>query len=91
MNDLNEFLPLLISLGTIHLGLVIYSIRDIFKYGQFIWIGKLIWIIVIFYVVITGPILYLFYGRGDRSWSKKMLEMQQQAREQIEKDKNEQL
>ncbi len=88
MDNLNEFLPLLITLGIIHLGLLIYSIRDIFKYGQFIVVGKIIWIVVIVYVVITGPILYLFYGRGDRSWSKKMLDMQQQAHEQIEKNKD---
>ena len=87
MDDYNEFVPLIIGLGIIHLLLVIFSIRDVLKYGRFMIIGKIIWIIIILYVVITGPVLYLFYGRGERSWSKKMLELQQQAREQIEKDR----
>lgn len=86
MDDYNEFVPLIIGLGIFHLLLVIYSIWDILRHGQFIIIGKIIWVIIILYVIITGPVLYLFYGRGERSWSRKMLELQQQAREQIEKD-----
>lgn len=87
MQEYNEFIPLIIGLGVVHLLLVVYSIWDILKHGQFMLIGKIIWIIIVLYVVITGPVLYLLYGRGERSWSKKMIELQQQAREQIEKDR----
>ncbi len=88
MNTIEEALPFLVPVVIIHLILVSISLRDIFKYAQFKLIGKIIWPILIIYMLVTGPILYLFYGRGERSWAKIMTDMQKQAHEQIKNDQN---
>ena len=71
----------LIVVAIIHLILVIFTLRDLFTLAQIRLIGKVIWVIVIVYPLIVGPLIYLQYGRGERSWYKKIQELQQRAQE----------
>jgi len=51
----------------------------------------MVWVLLIMVFPVTGPIVYLNYGRGERSWSHKIKELQQRAEEQARNEENESL
>ena len=86
MGGLKEFL---IGVVVIHLFLVIYALRDLFTLSTIkSRFGKGVWLLLIIVFPVTGPIVYLNYGRGERSWSHKVKELQQRAEEQTRNEEN---
>ena len=86
MDGVREFL---IAIVVIHLFLIFYSLRDLFTVSTIRnRLGKGVWVIVIVVFLVTGPIIYLNYGRGERSWSHKVKELQQRALEQARNEEN---
>ncbi|MBT4512784.1 MAG: PLDc_N domain-containing protein [Chloroflexi bacterium] len=82
----------LIGVAVIHLFLVIYALRDLFTLSTIKnRFGKMVWVLLIMVFPVTGPIVYLNYGRGERSWSHKIKELQQRAEEQARNEENESL
>lgn len=76
MNSIELFL---IGVAIIHLILVIFALKDLFTLAQIRLVGKIVWVIIIVYPMVVGPLIYLHYGRGERSWNNKIREMQQRA------------
>jgi hypothetical protein len=69
MPTINELLPLIIPLLVIQIGLVIYALLDLKKHNVK-FANKTVWILIIIFVNIFGPILYFVVGRdayGDGS------------------------
>jgi hypothetical protein len=61
-----EILPFAVPLGLIQLGLIIYSLIDLFKPERRVkYLGKPIWAVIILLVNLLGPILYLLAGREE--------------------------
>ncbi len=84
MGGVREFL---IGVVVVHLFLVFYALRDLFKLSTIKnRFGKAVWVLLIVVFPITGPIVYLNYGRGERSWSHKVKELQQRAQEQAQNE-----
>lgn len=81
----SSILLLFIVIAIVHMVLVIFALRDLFTLSQFIIIGKVIWTIFIIFPLVTGPLIYLQFGRGERSWNVKIQEMQQRAIEENKK------
>lgn len=66
MHDLIPYLPILIPLVIVELGLVVAALVSIAKHKNFKIGNKVIWIIVV--IVLSefiGPILYFTIGRSD--------------------------
>jgi hypothetical protein len=61
---LMDFLPLLIPIGLLQLGLEIYALVNLYKRKKVRFDNKLVWIIIILFLNILGPILYLIF-RGE--------------------------
>lgn len=86
MDGVSGIVPLLIALGILHLCLVVFSLRDLIMYARTPLALKVIWALVIIYVVLTGPLVYLTYGRGKRSWGTRVRELQKRMLEEQAKN-----
>ncbi|MFZ7121010.1 MAG: PLD nuclease N-terminal domain-containing protein [Eubacteriaceae bacterium] len=62
--DTLEILQLIIPLLILQLGLIIYTLIDISRNGVRN-LNKVVWILIVLFVNILGPIIYLIFGRGD--------------------------
>jgi len=65
MDKIIEFLPIILPIILLHLTLVIISILNISKTKKVKHLTIPIWIIIILFLQIFGPICYLFVGRVD--------------------------
>ncbi|MBN1368970.1 MAG: PLDc_N domain-containing protein [Dehalococcoidaceae bacterium] len=59
-------LPFLIPLLIIQLVLLVIALLDLLKRQNMPGNTRLIWLIVIIFVNIFGPVIYLIFGRKDR-------------------------
>lgn len=64
--DINEYLPIIIPLIILQIGLAIYVVVDILRHDKFRIGSKPIWIIVSIVISILGPILYFVFGKEER-------------------------
>ncbi len=81
-NEMDSIGSFIIGVVIIHLILVVFALRDLFTLSTIKnKFGKGVWGLLIVVFPITGPIVYLNYGRGERSWSQKVKELQQRALE----------
>jgi hypothetical protein len=68
MEDLGvilEYLPLLIPLLVIQLGLMIAALVHIFKHSTYKVGNRTQWLLVCLLLNIIGPVLYFVMGRGE--------------------------
>ncbi|NMS89630.1 PLDc_N domain-containing protein [Clostridioides difficile] len=65
MENLMEHLPLLLPIIILNLILVITALIHIIKHPNYKIGNKAIWILLVLFVSIIGPILYFTIGRGD--------------------------
>lgn len=65
MGNLQEYLPFLIPLVVIQLGLMLASIVHILRHETYRFGNRVFWIIVCLLVGIIGPVLYFTYGREE--------------------------
>ena len=66
LQELTQYIPLLIPLLLIQLGLMIIALWDLFKRDETRG-PKWVWILVILFINFIGPIIYLVVGREDES------------------------
>ena len=60
-----DILKIAWPLIVIQLGLQIYSIIDVIRHKKTKTLSPLIWVIIIVFGEILGPILYLLFGRAE--------------------------
>ncbi len=65
MEDLLQYLPLLIPIILIQLGLALFALIHVLKHPQYKFGNKATWIVIVLFVQIIGPIVYFVFGRGD--------------------------
>ncbi|KAF0194447.1 MAG: hypothetical protein FD169_1768 [Bacillota bacterium] len=65
MENLQEYLPFLIPLVVIQLGLMFASLIHIFSHKTYRFGNRPLWIVLCLVVNIIGPVLYFAIGRGD--------------------------
>lgn len=63
---IRDMLPFLIPLLIIQLVLLVIALLDLLKRQNMPGNTRLIWLIVIIFVNIFGPVIYLIFGRKDR-------------------------
>lgn len=64
MEVLKEYLPLLIPILIIQLVLIIFALADLVRREQTRG-PKWVWVLVILFVNLIGPIIYLLLGRDE--------------------------
>lgn len=65
MQELMEYLPFLIPVIIIQFALAILALIHVLKHPNYRFGNKMIWIIVVLFIQIIGPIVYFVFGRGD--------------------------
>jgi len=65
MTDYMQYLPLIIPLGLIEIGLMIAALVHILTHKKYKAGNRLLWIIVSVLISTIGPILYFIVGRSD--------------------------
>ena len=66
LQELTKYIPLLIPLLIIQLGLMIIALWDLVK-REATRGPKWVWVLVILFINFIGPIIYLVVGREDES------------------------
>ena len=64
LNQLKELLPLLIPILIIQLALVIFALVDLIRREKTKG-PKWVWVLVILFINLIGPIVYLIVGRDE--------------------------
>jgi len=64
MDNLSELLPLLIPIILLNIGLIIVALRDLLRRERTKG-PKWAWVLVILFINIFGPIIYLLIGREE--------------------------
>lgn len=65
MQNITEYLPILIPLFILQLVLLVTAIIHLVKNDRLTQQNKIIWALVIIFVNIIGPIIYLIFGRKE--------------------------
>ena len=65
MENLQQYLPFLIPVAVIQLGLMIASLVHIFKHKTYRVGNRTLWVVVCLLINIIGPVLYFTLGKGD--------------------------
>ncbi len=60
-----EALPFLIPLILLELGLLVFALIDLIRRKQVRGDSKILWLIIIIFIQMIGPILYLILGRKE--------------------------
>ena len=63
MERLIELLPLIIPLMLVQIGLVVYALIVLKNTQKVRGESRLLWILIIIFVNLFGPIIFLIYGR----------------------------
>lgn len=63
MEEIIEFLPLIIPLVVIQVGLAVYSLVLLKNANKVIGGSKIVWVLIILFVNLFGPIIFLLIGR----------------------------
>ena len=65
MENLQEYLPFLIPLSIIQLGLMLASLIHVLRHKTYRIGNRPLWIVLCLLVSIIGPVLYFAIGKGD--------------------------
>lgn len=63
--DLKEYLPFIIPLAALQLGLMIAALVSIFKHKEYKTGNRALWVVITLLVSIIGPILYFVLGKEE--------------------------
>lgn len=65
MQQIIEYLPFLIPIIIIDLALALTALVHVLRHPNYRFGNKVIWIIIVLFVQIIGPIIYFVFGRGE--------------------------
>ena len=65
MTQFKEILPILLPIILIQLGLMVYALLKVVKQQQFKYLNKPVWVLIVMFLQLFGPIAYLILERGD--------------------------
>ena len=65
MNELRPWLPLIAPLVLLELGMIVIALRDLRRRERVKGPRRWMWVLIILFVNLLGPILYLLLGRED--------------------------
>ncbi len=65
MNDIIEYLPFIIPIILVELILMVVALVHLLKHRNFRFGNQIMWILIVVFIQIIGPILYFTVGRGE--------------------------
>ena len=65
MNTLLEYLPILFPVILIELILMVTALVHVLRHPNYRFGNKVVWIVIVVFIQIIGPIIYFAFGRGE--------------------------
>ena len=65
MDVIREYLSILIPIIILEIALMIYSLSHVLKHDRYKFGSRTMWILIVIFIQIIGPILFLMIGRED--------------------------
>ncbi|MEG0380120.1 MAG: PLD nuclease N-terminal domain-containing protein [Kurthia sp.] len=65
MEDLQQLLPIIIPIFLIQVILAITALVHVLKHPNYKFGNKIMWIIIVLFIQMIGPIIYFLFGRGE--------------------------
>ena len=65
MNEITEYLPFLIPIAIIQIGLALTAFFHVLRHDNYRFGNRIFWILVVLFIQMIGPILYFTVGRGE--------------------------
>lgn len=65
MNEIMEYLPFILPIFIIEMALMLIALIHVIKHDNYKFGNKVMWIIIVLFVQIIGPVAYFIIGRGD--------------------------
>lgn len=68
-NDIDlliEYLPFLLPLIILQLGLAIFSAIHVIRHPQYRFGNQVMWLLIVLLIQFIGPLIYFVFGRGDQ-------------------------
>ena len=65
MEMIQEYLPFLVPLVIAELALAISALVHVLKHPHYRFGNKPIWIVIVLFIQIIGPVVYFLIGRGE--------------------------
>ena len=65
MEKLMEYLPFLIPIIIVELALMLTALIHVLKHKKYRFGNQVLWIVLVVFLQIVGPILYFTVGRGE--------------------------
>lgn len=65
MENISQYIPFLIPIAIIEIGLALAAVIHILKHRSFRFGNTALWLVIVIVFGIIGPILYFTFGRGD--------------------------
>lgn len=65
MNAVTQYLPILLPIIIIQYTLAIVALIHVLRHPHYRFGNKVLWIILVLFVQLIGPILYFTVGRGE--------------------------
>jgi len=65
MDAIRQYLPVIIPLAVIQLGLMIAALIHIFTHPNYRFGNRILWVVIAVLINTIGPILYFVIGRGE--------------------------
>ncbi len=65
MEKIIENLPFIIPILVLELGLAIAALVHVLKHPNYRVGNKAIWVVIVLFIQIIGPIVYFVFGRGE--------------------------
>lgn len=66
MESITDYLPFIIPLFILQIGLALSALIHVLRHPQYRFGSKPLWIVVVLLFSIIGPVVYFAFGRGDQ-------------------------
>lgn len=66
MEKLTTYLPFLVPVILLQVVLAIAALMHVLKHQDYRWGNRNLWIVLVLFLQIIGPVLYFTTGRGDQ-------------------------
>jgi len=63
--DIKQYLPVIIPLAVIQVGLMVAALIHIFTHKHYRFGNRVLWVVISVVINTIGPILYFVIGRGE--------------------------
>ena len=63
---LMEYLPFLLPLIVLQLGLAIFSAVHVIRHPHYRFGNQVMWLLIVLLIQFIGPLIYFVFGRGDQ-------------------------